>query len=135
MKLPPDIQFRSELGLLVWKPQGTLSEKMVNKIIAFIRAEEAKSDSAELRFIDTSALDAVDLNFRYVFHVALYRRMSRQGRATIKSAFFVQNPVFEHYFRLHALLTDRSPLQVRLFDNVAAASQWLGIPIELLGPG
>ena len=132
MKLPPDLQFRSDLGLLLWKPRGTLNEKVINKIIAFIRAEEAQSDSTELRFIDTSDLTAVDLNFRYVFHVALYRRMSRQGKSVIKSACLVRNPAFEHYFKLHALLTDRSPLQVKLFDNTKAASRWLGIPPDSL---
>ena len=132
MKLPPDFYFRSELNLLLWKPRGVLNEKGVNKVIAFIREAEAESQANELRFIDTTALTAVDLNFRYVFHVALYRRMSRMGRAPIKSAFFVQDFAFEHYFKLHALLTDHSPLQVRLFKEPEAAAKWLNVPIESL---
>jgi hypothetical protein len=132
MKTPPDVYFQPELSLLLWKPRGTLNEKAINKIIAFIADEEAKSDANELRFIDATALTAVDLNFRYVFHVALYRRLSRVGRHTIKSAFWVNDDAFAHYFKLHAMLTEHSPLQVRLFREVKAAAKWLGVPIEAL---
>jgi len=130
--LPPDVYFRPDLRLLLWKPRGVLNEKVVNKIIAFIRDAEAKSDASELRFIDTTALTAVDLNFRYVFHVALYRRMSRRGRSVIKSAFLVKEPAFEHYIKLHALLTDHSSLQVKLFNELEAAAKWLDVPSQRL---
>jgi len=132
MKLPPDVYFRSQLGLLLWHPRGILNEKAVNKILAFIRDEEARSDANELRFIDTTALTAVELNFHYIFHVALYRRMSRQGRPFIKSAFLIKDPAFEHYFKLHALLTDHSPLQVKLFKEENAAAKWLNVSLESL---
>lgn len=132
MKTPPDLYFREEKKLLIWKPRGVLNERVVNQIIAFIREEEAKSDANKLRFIDTSALNAIDLNFRYVFHVALYRRMSRVGRTTIKSAFYIEDPGFEHYFKLHEILTDHSPLRVRLFKETEAAAKWLGVAPESL---
>ena len=132
MKLPSDVSFRSELGLLLWNPRGILNEKVVNKILGFIREEEARSDANELRFIDTTALTAVELNFHYIFHVALYRRMSRQGRRSLKSAFLIKDQAFAHYFKLHALLTDHSPLHVRLFENRDAAAKWLNVSLESL---
>jgi hypothetical protein len=132
MKLPPDVRLQADLGLLLWKPRGVLDEKLVNKIIAFIREEEALSDANELRFIDTTAVTAVELNFRYVFRVALYRRLSRTGRPKLKSAFWVRDQAFAHYFKLHALLTDHSPLQARIFEEREAAAKWLGVPADLL---
>jgi hypothetical protein len=134
MKLPPDVYFQPEFELLLWKPRGVLNEKVINKIIAFIRDEEAKSDASKRRFIDSTGLTAVELNFRYVFHVALYRRMSRQGRPCIKSAFLIKDPGFEHYFKLHAVLTDHSSLQVQLFQDEQAAAKWLDVSIESLHP-
>jgi len=101
-------------------------------MLAFIREEEAQKNVSDRRFIDTTNLTDIELNFHYVFHVALYRRLSRQGRPEIKSAFFVKNPAFEHYLKLHALLTEHSPLHVRLFKEQAAAAQWLDVPIESL---
>ena len=134
MTPPPTVYFQPELSLLLWKPRGILDEKAVNKIIAFIGEEEAESDANELRFIDTTDLTAVELNFKYVFHVALYRRLSRQGRRSLKSAFLVRDPAFIHYFRLHALLTDHSPLQVRLFEEKEVAARWLNVSIDSLRP-
>lgn len=130
MKLPADVYFRSELGLFLWKPNGLLNEKAVNAITAFIGQQEALSENNQLRFIDTTGLSAVDLNFRYVFHVALYRRLSRQGRPAVKSAFLVKELAFAHYFKLHALLTDHSRLHVRLFEEPEAAAKWLKVPVE-----
>jgi hypothetical protein len=132
MKLPPDVYLRAESDLLLWKPRGVLNEKVINQIIAFIREDEATADAHKLRFIDTTVLTAIDLNFRYVFHVAIYRRMSRKGRPAIKSAFYITDPEFEHYFKLHALLTDHSALQVRLFKEMEPAAEWLEVPLESL---
>jgi hypothetical protein len=134
MKLPLDVYVRSDLDLILWTPRGILDEKVVNRIIAFIREVEANSDANKRRFIDTTNLTIVDLNFRYVFHVALYRRMSRQGRSSIKSAFLIKDPAVEHYFKLHALLTDHSPLEVKLFKEEEAAAKWLNVSINSLRP-
>lgn len=131
-KLPPNIQFREDLHLLIWKPQGVLNESSTNRILAFIADEEARSAANELRFIDTSGLTAVDLNFRYVFHIGLYRRLTRMTRPPIKSAFFVNEPAFTHYFKLHAVMTDHSRLKVKLFDDRVAAAKWLKVPVEVL---
>src|SRR5689334_11760385 len=63
MKGPPDIEFREDLHLLIWRPRGMLNETATNKLLAYISDEEARSDANELRFIDTSRLTAVALNF------------------------------------------------------------------------
>ena len=60
--------------------------------------------------------------------------MSRQGRPFIKSAFLIKDPAFEHYFKLHALLTDHSPLQAKLFKEENAAAKWFNVSIESLRP-
>jgi hypothetical protein len=79
-----------------------------------------------------SALDAVDLNFDFVFHVALGRRLSAAPKPAVKSAFYVTGPATTHYAKLHAVLTDYSPLHVALFTDRVAAAKWLGIPLEAL---
>ena len=132
MQPPVDVQFHEDLGLLVWKPRGVLTEKAVNQILAFIGEQEAISDASEMRFIDTTALTEIDLNFHYVFHIALYRRLSRTGRPTIKSAFLVPDDALAHYFKLHALLTNHSSLKVRIFKEREAIAKWLNVPIKLL---
>jgi hypothetical protein len=132
MEIPSDIQFREDLHLLIWRPQGMLNERATNRLLAYIADEEARSDANELRFIDTSGLTAVALNFQYVFHIALYRRLSRSGRPLIKSAFFIKNPEFAHYFKLHVVMTDYSRIKAKLFQDREAAANWLKVPVEAL---
>ena len=136
MNVPPDVEVLQAAQLLVWRPCGILDQRKVDKIIAFITEQENRFGKSFNRFTDISRLDSVDLSFNYVFHVALYRRLSRRGRAIIKSAFLVPNAEVSRYIRLHALLTDYSPLKVRMFKEYAAAAEWLGVPVEsLMGQG
>ena len=132
LKLPADIRFRKDLLLLLWKPRGILDEERVNEIVAFIEAVEERNKQPINRFADLSALDAVDLNFRFVFDVALGRRLSVKEKPAVKSAFYVTSQATTHYAKLHALLTDYSPLDVTLFTDRAAAAKWLGVPLEAL---
>ena len=132
MKLPAHVLFRKDLSLLVWKPRGIMDESTVNEMVAFIEAVEKRNSKPLNRFSDVSALDAVDLNFNFVFHVALGRRLSVKRRPAVKSAFYVTSSDTVHYAKLHAMLTDYSPLHVALFTDRAAAAKWLGVPLEAL---
>ena len=132
MKLPAHVLFRKELSLILWKPRGILDEVLVNEIVAFIEAVERRASKPLNRFSDLSGLDAVDLNFKFVFHIALDRRLSAAPKPAVKSAFYVTSPATTHYIQLHAMLTDYSPLDVSLFTDRAAAAKWLGVPGEAL---
>jgi hypothetical protein len=131
---PPGVECIEDAHLLIWRPRGVLNESLVNKILAFVADQEGKFGRSFNRFTDLSALDSVDLSFKYVFHVALYRRLSRAGRKTLKSAFLVTTPEIARSIKLHALLTDYSPLQVSIFTERKAAAKWLDVPIEILMP-
>jgi hypothetical protein len=132
VKLPAHVLFRKDLSLLLWRPRGILDESTVNEMVEFIEAVEKRSREPLNRFVDLSALDAVDLNFKFVFHVALGRRLSAAPKPAVKSAFYVTSPDTAHYPKLHAMLTDHSPLHVSLFTERAAAAKWLGVPLEAL---
>ena len=88
MKLPAHVLFRKDLSLILRNPRGILDEGTVNEIVAFIEAVEKRNREPLNRFSDLSALDAVDLNFDFVFHVALDRRLSAAPRPVVKSAFY-----------------------------------------------
>jgi len=132
LKLPAHVLFRKELSLMVWKPHGILDQALVNEIIAFVEAAEERAQKPFNRFADLSALDAVDLNFRFVFHIALHRRLAFESHPPVKTAFYVTSPATTHYAKLHAMLTEHSPLHVSLFTERAAAAKWLGVPVEAL---
>jgi hypothetical protein len=37
-----------------------------------------------------------------------------------------------HYGKMHAVLTQGSPIRVRVFQDGKEAADWLGVPLELL---
>jgi hypothetical protein len=92
---------------------------------------EATSNEPFNRFTDGRALDAIDLNFRYVFDFALFRRLSYAGRPPVKSAILVTSLTLAHYSKLHEMLTRGSSIKVRIFEKREAAALWLGVPVEL----
>jgi hypothetical protein len=132
MKLPPDIQFHEDVGLFVWRPRGALDEAAINKVLGCLEDLEGKLQAPFNRFADTLATHEVDLNFKFIIQVSLHRRVAYAGRPPVKSAILATDATAIHYGRLHALLTQGSPIKVRVFQDREKAAQWLGVPIELL---
>jgi hypothetical protein len=135
LKLPVHVLFRKDLSLMLWKPHGVLDEVIVKEIVAFIDVADAAEERASKpfnRFADLSALEMVDLNFKFVFHIGLHRRLASASHSPVKSAFYVTSPKTAHYAKLHAMLTDYSPLDVALFTEREAAAKWLCVPVEVL---
>jgi len=132
MKLPPEIEFHPDIRLLIYRPRGLIDEAVLNKIISVIEDLEAATQEPFNRFSDTSEIHEVELNFRYVIHVSLHRRLSHKGRAPVKSAILATDSTVVHYARLLALLTQGSSIKVQVFQDREEAAQWLGVPIERL---
>ena len=132
MKLPPDIQFHEDIRLLVYRPRGVLNEASVNRITKIIGDLEARLKEPFNRFFDTLGHDEVELNFRYVIQVSLYRVLSYRDRPPVKSAILATDSTIIDYAQLHAIITEDSPINVRIFQEREEAAQWLGVPLELL---
>ena len=132
VKPAADVQFHEDLHLLVWRPQCILDESAVNKLLVELLRRETMAAKPFNRFCDLSCVESFHLTFKYVFHIALYRRLSYVGRERIKSAFYVTHPEAAHLVKIHALMTDHSPLNVEMFEQREAAAKWLGAPIEAL---
>jgi hypothetical protein len=134
MKLPPEVQFHEDIRLLVYRPRGLLDETAINRIVSIIGDLEAKLQEPFNRFFDTLGHDEVELNFRYVIQVSLYRVLSYGDRPPVKSAILATDSTIARYFQLHAIITEDSPINVRIFQKREDAAKWLGVPIERLAP-
>ena len=132
MTLPRDVQFHEDDRLFVWRPRGVLDEAVLNNVLGFLEDLEAKVQTPFNRFTDTLTAHEVELNFKYIIQVSLHRRLAYAGRPPVKSAILATDATAIHYGRLHAVLTQGSPIKVRVFHDRDEAAQWLGIPIELL---
>jgi hypothetical protein len=132
MKPPPDVKFHEDIRLLIYKPHGLIDEAAINRILSSVEDLEAKLQEPFNRFLDTVAADEVELNFGYVIQVSLHRRLSYAGHPPVKSAILATDSTMIHYGRLHALLTQGSPIHVRIFQDRKEAAKWLGVPVERL---
>ena len=122
MELPANIQYVEDPNLFIWRPRGILDEAVVNKVLVDLLRRETMAAKPFNRFSDLSLVESFHLTFQYVFHVALHRRLSYAGREPIKSAFYVTHPEAAHLVKIHALMTDCSPLEVEMFEERAAAA-------------
>jgi hypothetical protein len=134
IKLPPDVEFYEGIRLIVWRPCGLVNKATVNRIITVLGELETAFRQPFNRFSDTVAADAVDLNFEYIISVSLYRRRFYGKRPPIKSAILATDATLIHYAKVHALLTQGSPINVRAFQDRSEGAQWLNVPIERLTP-
>ena len=132
MTLSPDIEFLEDVGLFIYKPRGLLDEASVTRAVNILTDLEAMLKEPFNRFSDTSAIERVELNYQYVIQVSLYRVLSYADRPPVKSAILATDPTVGHYFQLHAIITQESPISVRIFREREGAAKWLGIALERL---
>jgi hypothetical protein len=130
MKLPSDIEFHDDISLLIYRPRGVVDEAAVKKIVSVLEDLEEKMQRPFNRFSDTLEADEVELNFKYVIQVSLCRRLSYAGHPPVKSAILARDSTMIHYARLHALLTQGSPINVHVFKDRKEAADWLQLPVE-----
>ena len=132
MKLPPEVEFHDDIRLLIYRPRGVIDEAAVQRVVDVLEDLEEKLQKPFNRFSDTLGADEVELNFKYVIQVSLCRRLSYAGHPPVKSAILATDSTMIHYARLHALLTQGSPINVRVFHERKEVAKWLGVPVELL---
>src|SRR5262245_46904142 len=132
IQFPPEVNFLPDIPLLIYRARGVLDESSVNRVVRVLGDLEFSLKEPFNRFSDTTEAEEIDLNFRYVIHVSLYRRLSYSGRPPIKSAILATDRTAIHYARMHALLTQGSPIKVRVFATREEAAEWLGVEVELI---
>src|SRR2546430_1491737 len=132
MNFPPDVEFHEDIRLLIYRPRGVIDEAAVKRIVAGLEELEEKLHRPLNRFSDTLVADEVELNFKFVIQFSLCRRLSYAGHPPVKSAILARDSTIIHYARLHALLTQGSPINVRVFKDRKEAADWLGVFVERL---
>ena len=123
------VSFHRDLNLMVWQPRGTLDDAQVDTLIDMIEEAEEKAETPFNRYTDLSKLDAVGLNFDYVFRVSLYRRIIYGDRPAVKSAFYVTDRPTAEVALTHAVVAIDSPLMVKVFLDRETAADWLGVSV------
>ncbi len=134
VNFPSDVEFHDDIRLLVYRPHGLLDEVSVNRIVKIVGDLEARLNEPFDRFFDTLGHDEVELNFRHVIQISLHRVLSYLDRPPVKSAILATDSTIAHYCQLHAIITEDSPINVRIFQEREEAAKWLGVPLERVAP-
>jgi hypothetical protein len=134
IKLPSEVEFHEDIRLVIYRPRGLLNEASIDKVLRVLEELEVQLKEPFNRFSDASAIDRVELNYQYVIQVSLHRVISYADRLPVKSAMLATNSAVGHYFQLHAIITEDSPINVRIFREREEAAKWLGVPIERMTP-
>ena len=129
---PPDVRFNPGLRLLTWHPRGVLDTDAVSKIVAFLEHAEESAQEPFNRFVDLSWLMGIDLDLDDVVRVSMHRRHAFKGNEPAKAAFLVYTTETTHYAKVHQILNQYTPLEVKVFTELSAAAAWLGVPTEAL---
>lgn len=135
LKLLPWVSFHHDIHLMIFRPRGILDEAHVEKTVAMLDRLEKDADKPFDRFNDLSKIDAVDLSFDFIFHISLHRRLTYAKFPPVKSAFLATSPATARITKTHIMLTDFSPLRVKMFKQIDAAAKWLEHSVEELEMG
>jgi hypothetical protein len=134
IKLPPDVEFHEDIRLFIYRPRGLLNDASVDRAVTSLGDLESRLKEPFNRFSDTSAIHRVELNYQYVIQVSLHRVLTYADRPPVKSAILATDSTVGHYFQLHAIITEDSPINVRMFREREDAANWLCVPIERVTP-
>jgi hypothetical protein len=132
LKLPPDAIFHHDLGLLVFRPRGVLSEKRIRTLVKMLDEAENAAKKPFNRFSDLSQLFAVDVDFQAALSVSLRRQITYTKRAPVKSAFYVTTDAVARLAKIHGLVMESSYMSVKIFERIGSAARWLRVPKEAL---
>lgn len=126
----PYARFHADCRLITWHPTGILDNERADRIVSFLEHEEAPGAAAFNRFTDMNGYSRIKIGLDHIVRIA--RRRRSYAGPPVKSAFFATRTVSSLVARMYEELMDGSPIEVCTFRELAAAADWLGVPVETL---
>jgi hypothetical protein len=118
--------------LLVSRPKGILDAEMSQRIFGVIEMKEKAVETGFNRFYDLTRLDGILLSSADVSALVDRRRAFNPNDVHVKSAFWATSSPALEFANTHAQLLNSPRIEVRVFTELAAAAEWLGVkPDEL----
>jgi len=130
---PPDLRHYPAYQLVAWRPQGVLDDKLLEDIAEWLFAIE-KASLPFKRFVDFSGLTVVSIRTRHLFEFARQRAEQFAGIAPVRTALYCDDWVGFGIAKLYESLMENTPIEVRVFQNLLNAAEWLGVSVNVLSP-
>jgi hypothetical protein len=131
---PDFLRYYPEHRLIAWQPQGTLNDLMLDEIADWLVDIEKESLPFRhfKRFVDFTQLTIVAVRTDHIFEFARRRAEQFTGVEPVRSAFFSKHWVGLAIARLYESLMENTPIEARAFRDLAAAAEWLAVPVKIL---
>ncbi len=125
----PRTWYHPRWRLLTWYPRGVLNETFADQVIAFIEMEERIQEAPFDRYVDLSGLTQIRIGIDHIIYTARRRRIVKQP---VKTALFADKPVSFGLAHSYELLMYHAMIEVRAFNKLTAAAEWLEVPLKTL---
>ena len=114
-------------SLLVARPKGIIDYKAAEDIVEFVEVKEVRWEEGFNRFCDFTRLEGIQLSRADVFLLACRRRAFNPNDFRVKSAFWAVDPLAIGIARMYEQLLDSPRIEVRVWRELEAAADWLGV--------
>jgi hypothetical protein len=127
-----DVYIIDSESLMVGRPNGVLNVRKAERIVDFIEIKEEEIEKGFNRFCDLTRVDSVNLSSNDLVKLAARRRAFTPNNVRVKSAFLATHALAFGAARMYEFLLDSPRIEVRVFNNVEAAAQWLSVNPHML---
>lgn len=127
-----DIYVVPGTSLLVARPQGILDARTAQEIVKFIEIKEVAIETGFNRFCDLTYLANIHLSPAHVLQLAARRGAFNPNDIHVKSAFFATDILGLKIANMYKRLLNSPRIEVRVWSNIQAAADWLGVERQLL---
>ena len=128
---PPFLREYPHYELVAWQPRDTLDDAMLDQIADWLVIFE-KSLRPFKRFIDLNRLDAVAITTHHLFEFARRRAKQFPRTSSVRTALFCAEWVGFGIARMYEALMAHTRVEVRAFQDLARAANWLSVPTDVL---
>lgn len=127
-----DVYMIKSEALMVGRPTGILGARTAEKIIDLLEIQEEEIETGFNRFCDLTRLKGIRLSSVEVYKLAERRRIYNPNDIHVKSAFLATDPLSFGIARMYEQLLHSPRIQVRVWGDLKAAAEWLGVKMGKL---
>lgn len=125
-------EFKEDLQLLVCKPQGRVTDDLMNDTITCQACYQQINVQRSNRFHDFRDVTGVDLHFGDMVNLAARERENRKGLPPVKACFLVSNPVVFGTLRIYQTLAEEAGVEVHVSYSISQLARTLGVDESVL---
>ena len=122
-----DVYMIKSDSLLVARPKGVVNINTATALIEFVEIKEKLEETGFNRFCDMTRIKGIHLSCAEVLRLAARRREFNPNDIRVKSAFLATNPLVFGIARMYEQLLNSPRIKVRVWTEMQAAGDWLGI--------